>query len=240
MSVIEIIGALLALAFLALYFFGGKVAPATPVLATEDQPAIKATLMELKQAYEKNTVSADIKFKGKRYEFDCIVSEINTDILDNPYLIVDTKDGVIGASLKFKKDELNSLAALSKGDSITVSCVGDGDILKSPNSKDCKIINSNNNISSKDVSSSLTPLTTVDYIDSRGNQYTSAANANGVILKSSDIMIYLGKSCDASSPKYGKGTWSWANGGFVVEFNNASIGFPRQEIKIDNNGGCSM
>ena len=56
------------------------------------------------------------------------------------------------------------------------------------------------------------------------------------------ITLYLGKSCDTYSKLYGKGTWSWANGGFIIEFNNERFGFGRQELDIDTDEafGCSM
>ena len=47
--------------------------------------------------------------------------------------------------------------------------------------------------------------------------------------------LYLGRSCDASHTVLGSGKWCWANGGFVVEFDNsARMGFPRQELFCPN------
>lgn len=42
--------------------------------------------------------------------------------------------------------------------------------------------------------------------------------------------LYLGRSCDAYLKPYGYGSWCWANGGFVAEFDEERIGFPRQEL----------
>jgi hypothetical protein len=78
------------------------------------------------------------------------------------------------------------------------------------------------------------------YTDGNGNTYLTSRNANGVILKSTKAILFLGKSCDAISPQYGKGKWAWANGGFLVTFENTSVGFPRQELNIENNNGCLM
>ncbi|MCT4654496.1 MAG: hypothetical protein N4A65_01665 [Cohaesibacter sp.] len=47
------------------------------------------------------------------------------------------------------------------------------------------------------------------------------------------ITLYLGKACDASSAPFGKGTWCWANGGFVAQLEKRRIGFPRQELMCD-------
>ena len=46
--------------------------------------------------------------------------------------------------------------------------------------------------------------------------------------------LYLGRSCDAMHKVFGKGKWCWANGGFTAEFDNGSIGFPRQELSCPN------
>lgn len=56
------------------------------------------------------------------------------------------------------------------------------------------------------------------------------------------VVLYLGKSCDAYSPVYGKGTWGWSNGGFMVTFKDEHFGFGRQELSIDTDEeyGCSI
>ena len=83
-------------------------------------------------------------------------------------------------------------------------------------------------------------LTTSD-----GDEFTVKYNKNGAVLTpkvktSTAGKLYLGKDCDALSKKFGKGDWSWANGGFIVEFANKRFAFPRQEVDVDNNGGCLM
>jgi hypothetical protein len=78
------------------------------------------------------------------------------------------------------------------------------------------------------------------YLGSDDVQYTSVTNSHGMVLKSPQGDISLGNSCDAYSPVHGKGTWEWANGGFIVSFPHITIGFARQEVEINNNGGCSM
>lgn len=88
-------------------------------------------------------------------------------------------------------------------------------------------------------------------------QFDGTTNKHGAILKSTGIQykwigygvgssmvkiknakklkpitIHLGRSCDASSKEYGKGQWSWANGGFWVKFKNEEFAFERQELDI--------
>jgi hypothetical protein len=76
------------------------------------------------------------------------------------------------------------------------------------------------------------------YIDSTGREYISKPVERGVLLKSQDLTIRLNRACRAFSQQYGKGTWAWANGGFVVSFAGNSIAFPRQELDMNNQGAC--
>ena len=97
-----------------------------------------------------------------------------------------------------------------------------------------------------------------ELVSSEGHSYTSSCNANGYALSSeyptsrfveagamSQVIkgtevLYLGASCDVSNAHFGSGTWCWANGGFVVEFDKgARIGFARQELycPMDDNLG---
>ncbi len=82
-----------------------------------------------------------------------------------------------------------------------------------------------------------------------GFQYTESVNGSGTVLTSTypkaffigegvnmDLVvqvekIYLGKDCDAYHDIYGKGVWSWANGGVMVEFPAETFVFPKQELR---------
>ncbi len=46
--------------------------------------------------------------------------------------------------------------------------------------------------------------------------------------------------CTASSWYYGIGTWSWANGGFIVGFDDVGFSFPRQDAPVDDESRCRM
>jgi len=77
------------------------------------------------------------------------------------------------------------------------------------------------------------------YTDSTGKKYSSES---AIILKSKDDTLVLDTSCYALSKKYGEGNWNWSNGGFLVSFGEnekkVSIGFPREEVDIDDQGKC--
>lgn len=81
------------------------------------------------------------------------------------------------------------------------------------------------------------------YTSSDSEEFKIKYNNNGAVLisvKNTSKKIYLGKDCDAVSKLYGKGTWAWANGGFIIEFKSKELGFARQEIDIEENGKCRM
>lgn len=55
---------------------------------------------------------------------------------------------------------------------------------------------------------------------------------------SDDTLIFLDKDCSASSTTYGNGKWEWSNGGFTIDLEKKSFGFPRQALEIDDQGKC--
>lgn len=94
------------------------------------------------------------------------------------------------------------------------------------------------------------------HVSAEGHQYRYRLNSDGAVLTSlypvarfegTGAMtrvitgietLYLGRDCDAYSKVLGSGSWSWANGGFLVQFPHHSIGFPRQEIDANNGLNC--
>ncbi|WP_209940172.1 hypothetical protein [Ruegeria sp. HKCCE4148] len=81
------------------------------------------------------------------------------------------------------------------------------------------------------------------YTSSDDVQYTASVNEHGAILNGENgDLIYLGKSCDAVDPKVGKGSWSWANGGFCVNLPTKEVCFARQDVpvELENANDCLM
>jgi len=93
-------------------------------------------------------------------------------------------------------------------------------------------------------------------VSQEGHQYRASLNADGTVMDSlypvarftgtgamtqvitGTETLYLGRNCDAYSKVLGSGTWAWANGGFVVQFEDRAIRFPRQEIDANNGSNC--
>ncbi|MBO6603845.1 hypothetical protein [Rhodophyticola sp.] len=74
---------------------------------------------------------------------------------------------------------------------------------------------------------------------SDGVAYRVDYNQHGAVLTGGGETIYLGRTCDALSGDQ-LGAWAWANGGFVIELPGRALGFPRQEIAIQDDGRCWM
>lgn len=104
-------------------------APAAPPMAL-DASALYAD-------YKANEVAADSKYKGKSLAVTGNIGTIGKDIMDDPYVTLTAENEYETVNAYFSKSRLNELAKLHKGDSITVTCKGNGMVLTSP-VLDCK------------------------------------------------------------------------------------------------------
>ena len=82
------------------------------------------------------------------------------------------------------------------------------------------------------IGTSIVLLTSSLYSDS----WSSTQNQHGFILKSDDTTLYLGKSCDATSPQYGTGEWYWSDSEIIVSLSNKDISFNSGSLYED--GRC--
>lgn len=92
--------------------------------AAEDAQNIAAfTGAEIGRDYDKNEVAADAKYKNFRFQVFGKITDFGTDILGNPFVIVD--DAV---HCNFSKDDAAAIATWKKGDEIftTGGCAGKG------------------------------------------------------------------------------------------------------------------
>ncbi len=95
----------------------GQSAP-TPVVE-----AIKVTALELSNAYKANEVAADAKYKNKQVEITGTVESIGKDILDTPYIALESYQYAIIDKVQcmFSKSDEPQLATVSKGQKIILS-----------------------------------------------------------------------------------------------------------------------
>lgn len=66
--------------------------------------------------------------------------------------------------------------------------------------------------------------------------WSTTQNKHGFILKSGNTILYLGKSCDAMSPQYGTGEWSWKDNEIIVSLSKKDIYFNSSSLYDD--GRC--
>ena len=102
-------------------------------------PPIEVTAFELYDTYENNEVAANMRFKGKRLKVSGVISNIAAVIMDEPVLSFHAGKDVFNPpqATGFSREQV---AALSKGQYVTVECTGDGEILGAPMLNNCVVL----------------------------------------------------------------------------------------------------
>lgn len=67
-------------------------------------------------------------------------------------------------------------------------------------------------------------------------RWSSVENEHGITMTATDgEKLYIGKSCDVISSRFGAGRWEWANGGVRFLFESCSFGWAHVEPPIEDN-----
>lgn len=119
--------------------------PAVDSVSAAERPRAPATppkprdvsAKDLYAAYKANEVAADNEFKGSALAVSGTVGTIGKDIMDDPYVTLYSDNQYETVNAYFSKAGAPELAKLKKGDSVTVTCKGNGMVLTSP-VLDCK------------------------------------------------------------------------------------------------------
>lgn len=110
----------------------------TAAVVAADLPTV--TARDLTAAYAANTVAADQQFKDKQFKVTGTVSDINTDIMGEPYVTLEGGENeFMEPQFKFDESAKDQLAQLQKGMQVTLACTGAGDVAKMPMSTDCSL-----------------------------------------------------------------------------------------------------
>ncbi len=99
----------------------------------------------------------------------------------------------------------------------------------------------------------------MQYLSTDGTLFSFEENEHGAVLTSIEPLngplivdeteaipidvgdaLYLGRSCDAFSLEFGDGSWSWTNGGFIIDFPGLRVAFPGQAIDIVPDNRCRI
>lgn len=118
---------------------GGKDASqsATQAPATAAEEVIEIAAPALQAAYEKNEIAADQQYKGKPLRVTGVVNSIDSDMDDEPVVVL-VGDGYF-SNVRAAGVAKDVAATLGKGQSVTLRCTGDGEILGSPSLANCTI-----------------------------------------------------------------------------------------------------
>lgn len=80
----------------------------------------------------------------------------------------------------------------------------------------------------------LSPTVIDEICNLGGDRYKVRYNKNGAVLKSigGNVTIYLGKSCDAQSPQFGRGSWGISGNRLHVNTGWKKFNFSASDIRI--------
>lgn len=106
---------------------------------SQTKPVVEITSRELAQAYENNEMRAKQQFDGKVLKVTGRVQGVDTDLTDDPILRLDGVNEFLNVQASFTKDDADKMAALNKGDKVTVTCESITEIMSMPVMNDCSI-----------------------------------------------------------------------------------------------------
>lgn len=110
---------------------------ATAVESTE--VALPVTAQQLFDAYDSNEVAADKQYKGKLLQIDGKVASIDSGLTDNAQVQLATSNDFMSVTATGDESFDNAAAGLSKNQSVSLLCRGEGEIIGSPMVGDCVI-----------------------------------------------------------------------------------------------------
>lgn len=101
---------------------------------------IEVSPEDLYAAYDDNEVAADQKYEGKTLKITGTIKSIGKDVLDQVYITFET-DAVLGSVQCYfsEQSEIDKVASLHEGDTITIVGVCKGKSITSVSIKKCEI-----------------------------------------------------------------------------------------------------
>ena len=118
-------------------------APSQPAKVVQQvEPLPEYSAQQMAADYERNTVAADQRYKGKRFKVSGVVDSINTSLFGNPYVTL--RGGVnqfMEPQFELDSAHRNYAAGLQQGMRISLACRGRGDVAKTQMSDACVPVN---------------------------------------------------------------------------------------------------
>lgn len=113
---------------------------AQEAVAAGEAPPTKVSPAELQQAYAANEVAAQAKYGGRVLEVSGRIAAITLDFADNPVLEFVTGAPFEKVNAGFDKTASGDVAALAKGQKVTVRCGKISEVIGTPMLGDCALV----------------------------------------------------------------------------------------------------
>ena len=107
----------------------------TPAAAAA--PPISVSAVELARAYERNEAAADAAYKGRLLQVTGVVDSIDKDLFDNTVVHLDGVNTFLSVAAQLEESEEQQAIALRKGQTVTVLCRGDSEVIGAPRLDEC-------------------------------------------------------------------------------------------------------
>ena len=107
--------------------------------AAPTEPAITISAFELATAYDSNDAAADAKYKGKKLTVSGVVDSITKDVTDDTVIGLQGTNQFLSVHAEIDPSQEQKAIALTKGNSVTLTCTGAGEIISAPRLEDCII-----------------------------------------------------------------------------------------------------
>lgn len=117
----------------------GRQVAASDVPAAAPKDVLETTAREIARAYQDNEMRAKQKFGGKTLKVSGVVAGVTLDFMDNPVLQLESDNEFMPAQASFTKEDSDAMAALNKGDKVTITCGTITEVASMPMLDDCTI-----------------------------------------------------------------------------------------------------
>lgn len=107
--------------------------------ASGTMPVVDVTARDLHAAFEANEVAAQSTYGDKRLRVSGTISSVALDFADDPFLVLETANQFQGVHAGFTKAEASAIAALTKGQKVTVICDDLSEAVGTPMLDECAL-----------------------------------------------------------------------------------------------------
>lgn len=105
-----------------------------------DARVVKVTAKGVAKKYADNEVAADQEYKGKTVLLEGIVQDIQSGVGDAPFIVFKGVNMFMGPQAKFKRPDIQRIAAIRKGEKQRLVCVADGEAIGNAFFRDCVFV----------------------------------------------------------------------------------------------------